>query len=53
MNYGLFEAINNVLSDKLIVKIAPLVREMEVMIYMEKNEIIGYKPLVDDLKCNF
>lgn len=31
-------------------KIAPLVREMEMVRYMEKNEIVGYEPLVDDLK---
>lgn len=27
-----------------------MVREMEVVKYMEKNEIVGYEPLVDDLK---
>ena len=32
----------------IVENLAPMVREMEI--YMEKNEIVGYEPLVNDLK---
>lgn len=33
-----------------MMKIAPPVQEMEMIRHMEKKEIVGYEPFVDDLK---
>ena len=50
MTLAIYDVLWSIIVLEIKIELAPVVREMEVVTYMEKNEIVGYEPLVDDLK---